>query len=108
MTGQPSLFDSLKSDLQIAFDAFDAANPAVYRLFCRFTHELIARGWQHGSADAVIHRIRWEVAMETTDPDWKLNNNFCAGFARKFAAEHPEHRDFFRTRRSAFDGEQAA
>lgn len=108
MTAQPSLFDSLKSDLQIAFEAFDAANPAVYRLFCRFTHELIQRGRRNYSADAILHRVRWETALQTVDDDFKVNNSFVSGYARKFMADYPAHKGFFQLRKSVFDRQDAA
>jgi len=92
------------TDLRDAFERFDADNPKVWELFVRFTKQLIARGFKHYSADAVLHRVRWETAVETTGDAFKVNNNFVSGYARKFEREYPEHAGFFRMRQSAFDG----
>ena len=50
------------------------------------------------SADALLHRIRWEVAVNTTGDDFKINNDFAALYARKFREQYPEHAGFFETR----------
>lgn len=78
--------------------AFVEKNPTVWRLFVRFTHELIRAGREHYSSDAVIHRIRWYTVVETHGDEFKVNNNFSAVFARWFHEAYPEHAGFFRTR----------
>lgn len=92
------------------FEAFDAANPRVWELFCQFTENVLAAGHAHYSADAILHRIRWHTDVETRQsgrsPDGhelKLNNNFAAFYARKWAAQNPERKDFFRMRVSVAD-----
>jgi hypothetical protein len=97
-----------KSKQRKAFDEFDAENPHVYELFCRFAFQAVARGYENFSARAIIHRIRWETAIETTEafpnPDsedggpLKINNNHSPYYARKFMSEFPVHSGFFRTR----------
>jgi hypothetical protein len=59
----------------------------------------IRQGHRHLGALTVLHRIRWETGTATTDPDFKINNNHAAYYARLFMADHPTHRGFFRTRR---------
>jgi len=92
---QATLFGSR---LELAFLEFDRANPEVWRLFVRFTFQVIRSGRRHYGAKAVFERIRWHVALETTEVDFKLNNNFTAYYARKFHEEYPEHAGFFHTR----------
>lgn len=83
-----------------AFDKFHAENPDVWRHFEKFTLELIEAGHLHYSADAVCHRIRWHLDVETKSEDGlKLNNNYTAHYARLFAARYPQHATFFRCRR---------
>jgi hypothetical protein len=86
------------------FAEIDAANPEVWRLFVRFTFELIHRGFAHYSADAVLHRVRWETAAALEDDrTFKINNNWSAFYARKFHDHYPKHDRFFRLRASMAD-----
>lgn len=74
-------------------------NPNMWTLFVRFTQAVIASGHAHYSADAICHRIRWHVHVETRDPaGFKINNNHVAFLARRFEAVYPEHAGFFRMR----------
>lgn len=102
-------FDELPDDdrsLVAKFRAFHAENPHVYELFKRFAFEVIARGHKRYSSRAVWYRLRWHVAFETTDPQFKLNDHHTPYYARLFMAQHPEHVGFFETRR--VQGEDAA
>lgn len=90
---QFDLFDA-SSPLESAFQDFHEANPGVYRLFDRFTRQLLTRGVSRYSADAILHRIRWETAITTGD-EFKINNNFSAYYARLWLRNNPEHSGFF-------------
>jgi hypothetical protein len=80
------------------FWVFHQENPYVYEMFNRFTQSAIRRGFQHLSSDMVCHRIRWETTIETSDREFKLNNNHTAYYGRLWMLDHPEHKGFFRTR----------
>jgi len=80
------------------FEKFDAANPAVWDLFVRFTKQVIARGHQHYSSDAIVQQIRWHTDVETTGEVTKVNDHYRAYYARKFHRLFPEHDGFFRNR----------
>lgn len=97
---QLGLFPSTRYDrLREEFNAFHAEHPEVYRLFCRFVDELLARGFTHYSADAVVHRVRWHTQVESQDADgFKINDHFVAFYARLWRRQHPKHQDFFRIR----------
>lgn len=96
---QLALFEP-NSPLERAFEDYHRANPQVYELFKQFTFEVIRSGRRHFSADAVLHRIRWEAAVKTTDSEgFKINNNYAAFYARKFMKDFPQYEGFFRTRR---------
>lgn len=85
--------------LRRAFETFHAANPQVYELFKRFTFQVIERGFSRYSSDAVCHRIRWHVNIETrSDDGLKINDHVTAFYARLFMDDHPEHAGFFETR----------
>ena len=87
-------------DLHAEFDKFDSENPRIWELFERFTERAIARGFKNLSADMVVHRIRWEVYVETVSADdYKINNNHVAYYARKWLEKHPEHAKFFELRK---------
>ena len=86
-----------REELRSQVNDFHKDHPRVWDLFVFYTLELIERGFQHGSADAVMHRVRWETE-EGNDEGWKINNNFVAFYARRFGREYPEFSGFFRTR----------
>lgn len=89
-----------RTRLERAFEEFHAANPRVFELFEKFAFEVIGAGHRHYSADAILHRIRWHVAVETKSGDgFKINDHHSAYYARLFEARHPERSGFFRTRR---------
>lgn len=91
------------NDLLEQFEAFDEAHADVWRLFEKLTFQLIRAGREHSSADLVLHRIRWDYATSTSGDAPKINNNYSAAYARKFAAAHPEHKEFFARRVSRLD-----
>ena len=109
-----TLFDTLLQqknandrDWRDAFLTYHAENPKIYALFKRFTFEVIDLGHDHYSADAIMHRVRWETAVtaqpqpgQRVDPDepFKINNNYVAHYARMFMSEFPRYDGFFRTR----------
>lgn len=88
-----------ESSLEARFGRFDASNPHVWALFVRFTLEVVRAGHRHYGAAAIFERIRWHMEIETSDPEFKLNNDYRAYYARKFMRQHPEHEGFFRVRR---------
>lgn len=83
---------------------FHMLNPEVWVFFKRFAWEKIKQGHQHYSADAVLHRVRWELGLADGGREYKLNNNWTPYYARMFHAEFPNKSGFFRLRASAADG----
>lgn len=57
-------------------------------------------GWEHYSARAIMHRIRWHYHVDKGDRTFKVNNNWSPELARWFMAKHPEQSDFFHIRSS--------
>lgn len=88
------------------FAEYDLAYPDVWEMFERFALDAIAAGHRTYSADAVLHRVRWECGVVKRDT-WKCNNNLTAWYARKFHRLHPRHAGFFRLRASVADQEAA-
>lgn len=87
-----------RQTLEARWREWIADNEPAYRMFVRFTLDAIAAGHQHYSADAIVHRMRWHTSVETRGDEFKVNNSFVRFMADRFAAEHPAHRGFFRTR----------
>lgn len=86
-------------NLKAEFLTFHAANPHVYKLFDRFTQQVISRGFDHYSADAILHRVRWHTTIETTDAaGFKINNNWAAFYSRLWMIRNPKFEGFFETR----------
>jgi hypothetical protein len=77
--------------------------PAVAQLFDRLANELIERGWQHYSADAILHRVRWHFQVEQGDREFKCNNNWTSRLSRWWLDRHPEHSEFFELRALAHE-----
>jgi hypothetical protein len=89
--------------LREKFEDYHTQNPQVYELFKKFCYQLIERGFDHYSANAIFERIRWHVNVETTGDEFKMNNNYRAFYARMFMEEHPLYNDFFEIRQQRWE-----
>lgn len=87
--------------------AWHEENPEFYRLFCRFTEELLANGHTNGSHWLIMNRIRWETYLKTRGDAYKIRNDFIAFYARQWMHQHPEHAGFFRIKRMVGEPEDA-
>lgn len=76
----------------------------VSSLFEKLTLDLWNAGWEHYSARAVLHAIRWHKHVEVGDRTFKCNNNWTPALARWFHRVHPEMGEFFHTRASPGTG----
>lgn len=81
------------------FKEFHNQNPRVWNLFQRFAFEVIKAGYAHYSADAIFHRIRWHVHIETVGDTVKLNDHYTSYYARLFAVAYPAHAELFQHRK---------
>jgi hypothetical protein len=87
-----------------AFEEFHRANPAIYTTLVRLAREWVARTGQHKLGIATLfERTRWEIALETNDPSFKLNNSFRAYYARLIQKQESDLDGFFHLRTSAAD-----
>lgn len=80
------------------FEKFHRENPEVWEKFKAFTRQLMAAQHQHYSSDAVLHRIRWESAIQTSGSNFKINDHYSALYARLWQVAFPEHEHFFKLR----------
>ena len=86
------------------FEQFHRDNPRVYAVLVRLAREWVrTTGRRKVGISALFERTRWEIAIETKSPDFKLNNNFRAFYARLLMAEHEDLDDIFDLRRSEAD-----
>ena len=96
---QGTLFQDDDGRLRTAFLEFHRDNPRVYSLLKQFAFQAIRAGHKNLGISLVVERVRWETSVVTNDPDFKINNNHRAYYARMFMDDHPAHDGFFRTRR---------
>ena len=83
-----------------AFNEFHKENPRIYQYFKNYFMYLHKRkGWQRVSAKLIIERVRWEVLVKTSDPEFKINNNFTAHYVRLFVKENPQYEKCFEFRK---------
>ena len=105
MTDSWTLFDIEPGDdpvLVKKFRIYDAENPLIWRMFQKFTFQIMAAGHLNYSANGIFEGMRWHTAITGND-EFKMNNNYRAFYARKFMHAFPEHAGYFRTRKSVAD-----
>ncbi len=95
---QLPLFDRWQMvPLQQRWREFHAANPHVYAHFERLALKAAQFRVRFG-AKAIWEVMRWEMAINTTEAEPKLNNSYTAYYAREFVRRHPEHTGLFEMR----------
>lgn len=89
---------------ETAFDRFHAENPHVYEVLVRLAREWVARFGSHKLGIATLYeRARWEISLATNTPDYRLNNNFRAYYARLIMLSEPDLAGLFDLRASKAD-----
>jgi hypothetical protein len=69
-------------------------------MFKRYAYIAKQKGYTHFSANAITHRMRWELAFERPEGEqFKINDHYSARMARELEEEVPEFTGFFRSRR---------
>jgi hypothetical protein len=81
------------------FREFHRDNPQVFDLFLKFSNQALSAGRTRFSAYCVAERIRWFTWIETSDPEFKLNNNHIPFYSRLVMLVRPElFEGFFKLR----------
>lgn len=88
----------MMSRLDRKFFAFHRHNPHVYEILLRLAREAKRKGKLHLGIGMLFEVMRWEMALTTTDPDFKLNNDYRSRYARLLMLNEPGLRGMFRTR----------
>ncbi len=89
---QATLFDQSAGPLteRQRFARYDHDHPEVWEYFVRFATEARNAGRSRYSARAIIHRIRWECAVERADREpFKINDHLAGRYARKLVDSDP-------------------
>jgi len=89
------------------FLQYDAENPEIWAEFESIALDLIKRGRTHYSAYAILEVIRHHTIINGSD-EFKVNNNYRSGYARKFAAKYPKYRRFFELREKQIAAKEMA
>lgn len=99
------LFSGIRQHIVKNFWLYHEANPHVYELFKKFSRQLKLAGRKHYGVGAIIERIRWHFAVESSGDEFKINNNYRSCYARLLMIEDQAFNDFFELRSSP-PGEQ--
>lgn len=87
-----------------AFEDFNRNNSHVYTTLVRLAREWVNQTGQHKLGIKTLYeRARWEIAVTTNSPDYQLNNNFTAYFARLIMARERDLDGLFDLRASEAD-----
>jgi len=106
MPEQPTIpgIDPDDEALAARFEQFHQDNPHVYTILVRLAREWIRRTGRHKVGIAILwERMRWELAVETSEEAPALNNDYKAFFARLMMRDEPDLAELFDLRRSVAD-----
>lgn len=84
-------------------EKYHQENPHVYEAFERFTFQAIESGRTYFGGRAILERIRWFTQIEAKEKIFKINDHQNAFYTRLFEKNHPQHKGFFRKRKSVCD-----
>ena len=101
MTGDQSPSFADIDPYKARFEAFHRQNPHVFVELKRLALGLLDAGHAFGGMKQLFEVLRYNHALQTTDPDFKLNNNYTAYYARVLMVAEPRLHGFFRLRRQS-------
>lgn len=92
----------IESRLERAFVDFHEKNPHVYERLVKIARDLRARNQRRKLGIGMLYEVvRWMHYMETTDEEYKLNNNHRSRYARMIMRNEPDLADAFEVRELA-------
>jgi hypothetical protein len=86
---------------EAAFQAFHAQNPHVYRALVELARAAKERGAAEVGIGMLWEVLRWRLFFETSDGNFKLNNNHRSRYARLIMAQEQDLVGLFETRELA-------
>lgn len=81
------------------FEAFHRSNPQVFDRLKTMCLDLRSRGFTRWGIKNLWEKLRFDLAIDTTSPDYRLNNNYHSHYARLLMAEVSELAGFFQLRK---------
>lgn len=94
-----TLFESqyiTKADIK--FGEFHRKNPRVYMELEALAEEAHRAGKRKIGIGMLFEVVRWNNLLQTTDVDFKLNNNYRSRYARLLMDNRPHLQGMFETR----------
>ena len=86
------------------FVEFHTASPDVYQALVALARQWLSNtGRKKLGIKTLFERARWELALTTSDPDFKLNNNYAPYYARLVMRQEPDLDGMFDLRKSEAD-----
>jgi len=86
------------------FVDFHTKSPDVYHALVTLARQwLLNTGRKKLGIKTLFERARWELALTTSDPDFKLNNNYAPYYARLIMHQEPDLDGMFDLRTSDAD-----
>lgn len=85
--GETRPMNQLALDLDVSlgekFERFHGENPNVYRTLVRLAREWVNQTGRSKIGIKSLYEVaRWHLAIETSDPEYRLNNNYTAFYSR--------------------------
>lgn len=86
---QATLFTE-ETAAEAKFREFHADNPQVYAKLVELTREAKSAGRTKIGIGMLFEVLRWHSYISTTDPDYKMNNNYRSRYARLIQQNEPD------------------
>ena len=93
-----SFEDVREAKLELAFRTFHRANPHVDRMLRTLARRWKDAGKSHLGIGMLWEVMRWQMAFEVSDQEFKLNNNPRSRYARLLMTQEPDLEGIFETR----------
>jgi hypothetical protein len=92
---------TMPATLAERFVRFHMRSPEVYSTLVELARRWVqATGRNRLGIATLYERARWELALATSDADFKLNNDYRAFYARLIMLQEPDLADLFELRSS--------
>jgi hypothetical protein len=82
----------------LKFAEFHRENPKVYDHLVRLARKAVGAGKRKLGIRMLWEVVRWEIFLETTDPDFKLNDHHHSRYARMIMRLEPDLAGVFEIR----------
>jgi hypothetical protein len=90
--GRPPMPQIRNAHLYNDWLEFHAANPQIYKLYCKYVDKVIDRGFKKYRSTTI-----WAVMIMEAETE-RIPKKYCAYYARYWMEQHPEHANFFKKR----------